>query len=145
MFSRRRLFIQCDLFIPLLILMLVIAKKLHCFEITHTKQCYTISIPGLMALYIWWPRLDAERIGRGMPSGAVRKCPPVSHIWFRQNSTFKFQMAILFPWLVVDIYTMKFCFVLFWILVFLIEQFKGIIQFSIYKQNLISYFKRVFV
>ena len=40
-----------------------------------------------MALYIKRPRLYAERIGRGMPSGGsvyflilgnVRKCPPVS-------------------------------------------------------------------
>ena len=55
------------------------SPKLHCFEITHTKQCYTISIPGLMALYIWWPRLDAERIGRGMPSGTYsRQCSEVS-------------------------------------------------------------------
>ena len=62
------------------------SPKLYCFEITHTKQRYTIpkfslSSSGKMALYIRRPRLGEEGIGRGMPS-----VPHYKNACFEQKS-----------------------------------------------------------
>ena len=58
--------------------MLIIATKCIVLEL-HTLSSvmpflnFTYSSPGLMTLYIRRPRLDEERIGRGMPSSILYK------------------------------------------------------------------------